>query len=700
MAVVGASRRPRSVGYEVVANLLRSGFDGPVYPINPAARAVHSVPAYPSLAAVPGPVDLAVITVPRDLVLGVVEDAIAKGVKALVTITAGFREVGEEGSRLEAIMRTRLRESGVRMVGPNCMGIVNTDPAVSLNASFTASQVPAGGVAVASQSGALGEALLETAAELGLGLSSFVSLGNKTDLSSNDLLEHWADDPRARLVLLYLESFGNPHRFAQLARHMTRVRRKPILAVKAGRTLQGAKAASSHTGALAGADVAIDSLLRQCGVIRVDTVSKLFASAQAFAHQPVPSGRRVGIFTNAGGPGIMATDAAVHFGLSLAELAESTRATLRATLPPEASVENPVDAIATSGPEQYRLGVESMLTDPAVDGLIVIFVSPVMIDAESVARAIVIGVEAARAAGAEGKPVLSCFMGKHKGDAGIRVLREAHIPVYPFPEAAAESLAEMARFGAYLAEPSSDARPLEPAPDAPAAKSVLESARGRLGSSGGWLRFAETMAVLEAYGIPTAPFTHVESAADAVSFAESHGYPIVLKLDSDSVLHKTEHGGVILDLVRAQDVRGAFAELRANAQGLEGEHRFIAQKMIRGAAETLIGVTTDASVGHLIGFGLGGVFAELMRDVVFRVPPLTDLDAAKMLEGIRGAPLLSGARGATPVDQGALREVLLRVSRLVEDLPEIVELDLNPFLANAVASKQAAVDARIRVGPR
>lgn len=696
VAVVGASRRPKSVGYQVVANLVRSGFTGPVYPVNPTARSVHSVPAFPSLSAIGQPIDLAVITVPSRAVLAAVDDAIAAGVQALVTITAGFKEVGEEGAALEAELLRKVREAGIRMVGPNCMGVVNTDPEVCLNASFTAADTPAGHVAVASQSGALGEAILETAADLGLGISSFVSLGNKADVSGNDLMEFWADDPRTKLGLLYLESFGNPRRFSRVARRMTKERSKPILAVKSGRSRRGAEAASSHTGSLAGADVAIDAMLEQCGIIRCDTAAQLFAAAQAFAAQPVPAGRRVAVLTNAGGPGIMATDAAIHFGLELPELEASTRAALQAVLPVEASVRNPVDAIATAGPDEYRACTKILLDDPNVDGLLVIFVSPVMIDAEQVARGIVEGLEAARGE-APDKPVLSCFMGKHRGDAGLKVLTEAGIPAYPFPESAAQSLARMARFGEFLAAAPGREVELEPAPDKAAVQALLDEVHARA-PDGRWLRFDEAMRVLDAYGVPTATWAKVDTPEAAVEFAETHGYPIVLKLDSDTVLHKSEAGGVRVDLRRAQDVRGAFAEIRANVSKYPGDHALIAQRMVTGGVEVLMGVTVDPTVGHLIAFGLGGIFTELMKDVVFRAHPLTDLDASGMVAGIRGAPMLDGLRGGSKVDKAALEQVLLRLSRLVGDFPQIVELDLNPFLAMPNPARQAAVDARIRIG--
>ncbi|MCO4746212.1 MAG: acetate--CoA ligase family protein [Proteobacteria bacterium] len=697
VAVVGASRRPRSIGYELVANLLRAGFEGPVYPVNPSARSVHSIPAFPTLDAIPGEVDLAVITVPRDHVMGVVDDAIAKGVKALVTITAGFKEVDAEGAALEAEIRRKLRKAGVRMVGPNCMGVIDTDPSVRLNATFATTNPPAGNVAFASQSGALGEAILETASHMGLGLSSFVSLGNKADISSNDLLAWWAEDPRTSVVMLYLESFGNPHHFARLARSLTRGAGKPILAVKSGRTRRGAEAASSHTGSLAGSDAATSSLLRQCGVIRANTVSALFTLAQGFANQPLPAGRRVAILTNAGGPGIMTTDAAVHFGLELAEVSEKTRQTLKAALPVEASVRNPVDMIATAGPKAYATCAEALLNDPNVDGLIVIFVSPITLDAREVAVGIVEGV---RAAGADHKPVLSCFMGKHHGNEGMAVLRDARIPAFAFPEAAAETLAAMAKFAEYRRSPIGSNPTLNPPVQRDRAASVLDIARRRMGPEGGWVRFAESMHVLEAYGLPVAPWAVIEDAKQAVAFAEEHGYPVVLKVDSEAVLHKTEVGGVRVDLRRAQDVRGAFAEIRHNVADIPGDHRFVIQAMLQGGRETLLGVTADPSFGHVLAFGLGGVFVEITRDVTFRVHPVTDVDAREMIEGIRAFPILAGARGSRPVDLAALEEAILRISQLVADFPEVAELDLNPFFAHHSRKGQGAADARLRLAER
>ncbi len=690
VAVVGASRAAHTIGHEVVANLIRAGFTGPVYPVNPKATSIRSMRAFPSLTAIPWPVDLAVISVPRDLVLPTVKEAIAKGVKALVTITAGFKEVGGEGVAREQAIVDLLRAHGIRMVGPNCMGVINTDPAVRLNASFAARTPPAGSVAFASQSGALGEAILDVASDLGLGLSTFVSLGNKADVSSNDLLDWWADDPRTKLVLLYLESFGNPRRFATLARRLTKERGKPILAVKSGRSSRGAEAATSHTGALAGTDAAVSSLLQQCGVIRANTVRELFTLAQGFATQPLPRGRRLAILTNAGGPGILATDAAVHVGLELAELAPETLAALAAVLPPEASLRNPVDMIASASPEQFEACSAALLADPGVDALLPIFVSPATMDAERVAIALKAGVEDGRRRGGDNKPVLACFMGRNKGDEGRAILRGAGIPVYDFPESSTRALSAMAWFAEFRAEPTGAIPTLDPPPD------VARAARALKGEQG-WLRFPAAMELMAAYGIPVAPWAMVTDPDSTRAFADLHGYPVVVKLDSDTILHRTETGGVAVDLRNEREIQGAFWELERNVAHIAGDHRFIVQTMVQGGTECLIGATTDPVVGHILAFGLGGVFVEVMRDVIFRLHPLTDRDATSMVRAIRGLPLLQGARGKRGVDLVQIEDVLLRVSALLTDFPQVAELDLNPFFAHPETGRAAAADVRVRV---
>ncbi|MEP7027916.1 MAG: CoA-binding protein, partial [Candidatus Eisenbacteria bacterium] len=447
VAVVGASRKPDSIGGAIFQNLLANGFQGPVYPVNPRAEFVHSVRAYPSLAAIEGPVDLAILAVPRDLVLAAVEDCARKEVRGLVVITAGFREVGAEGRRLEDAVLAVVRAADMRMIGPNCLGILNTDPAVQLDATFAPTWPRAGRVAFSSQSGALGLAILDLARELGLGISTFASIGNKADVSGNDLIEYWETDPNTDLILLYLESFGNARRFTQLARRVART--KPILAVKSGRTSSGRRAAQSHTGALAGADLAVDALFRQAGVVRTDTIEELFDTALLLAHQPLPAGDRVAILTNAGGPGIMAADACEGAGLTLPALAPATESALRSFLAPEASTRNPVDMIASARAPAFEQALRLLLADPNVDAALVIFVPPIGTEAPDVARAILAG-----GAGAS-KPVLTCFMGSHGIPEGLRSLRQGHVPSYAFPEAAARALGRAVGYARWRSQPES-----------------------------------------------------------------------------------------------------------------------------------------------------------------------------------------------------------------------------------------------------
>ncbi|MBW2454040.1 MAG: acetate--CoA ligase family protein [Deltaproteobacteria bacterium] len=693
VAVIGASRREGSIGRGILRNLIEYGFEGPVYPVNAKAGHVLSLRAWPTVEAIDDPVDLAVIVVPSAEVPGVVEACARKGVRGLVMITAGFREVGTEGAAAEAAISEIVRRSGMRMIGPNCMGVINTDPVVRLNASFAAAQPHRGNAAFASQSGALGEVVLATANAVGLGVSQFVSLGNKADVSGNDLLSWWATDPQTQLILLYLESFGNPRRFAALARQVTREHGKPILAVKSGRTVQGARAASSHTGSLAGSDRAASSLLAHCGVIRCNTVGDLFNLGLGFANQPLPQGDRVAVLTNAGGPGIMATDACVHAGLQIAEPTEETVATLAAQLPPEASVHNPVDMIASATAEQIRGCTAALLADPGVDALLVIFVSPVVTDPAAIARGIVFGIEEGSSQVTESKPVLACFMGRGQDDPGIAVLRDAGVPNYPFPEGAVRTLAAMASFQRW--------RSLEPGKlvsydvDRPRAESVIRRTRqaDRL-----WMVSSELEELLAAYGIDMAPSRQVDSPEEAIAFAEEVGYPVVLKLDVAEVVHKSDVGGVKVDLRSAGEIKGAFWDIKEAlaSQGID-QIQCLVQKMITGGREIIIGAVQDAHVGHLLMFGIGGVFVELMEDVAFRVHPITDTDAERCMREIKGWPLLAGHRGSEPVDLERLKEVLLRVSQLIGDFPEIAEMELNPFIARPAGKASLAVDARVRL---
>jgi acetate---CoA ligase (ADP-forming) len=686
IAVVGASRTPNTIGYQILDNLLRHGFQGAVYPVNPGATAIHSVRAYPSVTAIPDEVDLAVIVVPKQHVNTVAEECGQKGIRALVVISAGFREVGGEGAARERTLMEIVRRHGMRLVGPNCMGVLNTAPEVSMNATFAPTMPPPGPVAFMSQSGAMGVTILDYAKEYGIGVSQFVSVGNKPDISGNDLIQYWAADERTGVILMYVENFGNPAHFTLLAREITR--KKPIIIVKSGRSTAGARAASSHTGALAGGDVATDALLAQSGVVRVDTVEELFDLAMAFSHQPIPRGNRVAIVTNAGGPGIIIADACEAHGLQVSELSEGTRSRLAAHFPEEASLTNPVDMIASATPQSYRVAVEAVLADPGIDAVIATFVPPLGIRQEDVAEAIVEVVERQKE-----KPVLAVLMGREGLPQGLAELQRAGIPGYRFPESAVRALAAMYRHRLWLERPAGVVR--EAVVEREVVRGILETARGEGRSK---LSEVEAMRVLEAYGVPVAPFTLARTEDEAVAAAAAMDYPVVLKVVAEQVVHKSDVGGVRVNLRDERAVREAFAAIQrevperagVDVAALDG---VLVQKMMRGGRETIIGVSPDPAFGRLLMFGLGGIYVEALRDVVFRVHPVSDVDAAEMVGEIRGVKLLEGIRGEPPADRAAIENAIQRVSQLVGDHPEIAELDINPWLAFEHGG--VAVDGRI-----
>ncbi|MFQ5679597.1 MAG: GNAT family N-acetyltransferase [Gemmatimonadota bacterium] len=709
VAVVGASRNPLNLGHRILGSLIRGEFDGPVYPVNLTASHVRSIRAYPSVAAIGAPVDLAVIAVPAPAVAGVGEECAAAGVRALVVISAGFAETGAEGRRRQEELLDRVRRHGMRMVGPNCLGVIHTHPEVRLNASFTPWMPPPGSVALCSQSGALGVAIIALARRLGLGLSAFVSVGNKADVSGNDLLEYWEEDPLTRVVLFYLESFGDPRRFARLARRVGRA--KPIVVVKAGRTAAGSRAASSHTAALTAADTAVEALFGQTGVIRADTLEEMFGVARALVDQPLPPGRRVAVVTNAGGPAILCVDAAEGAGLRVEPLSEKLQAELRALVDPAASTRNPVDMIAAADPATYRSVVETVLRAEEVDALIVIYTPVHTYPTETFGGAVMEGVAAARRAGAgAGKPVYAALVGEEaeiyrleEGAARGTEAPEAaagrpeRIPVYAFPEEMARVLGKVA---AYAEWRRSDPGLFPEFPDQDLER-AREACRTGLASRGaGWLAATEAREVLEAAGLGVAPGGLAATAKEAAEIAERLGYPVAVKLASTELVHKTEIGGVLLGLEDAAAVRRAFGEIadRLRAEGQEAAMQgVLVQPMLSGTAEVMIGVEQDPVFGPLVAFGLGGIHVEVLRDVAFRVSPLTDRDARAMVREIRGYRLLEGYRGYPAADVGALEEALLRISRLVEVVPEIREMDLNPIFALEPGAGYRIADARIRV---
>ncbi len=686
IAVIGASRQPNTIGWQILDNLLRFGFNGPLYPVNPKADTIHSIRAYPSVRAIPDAVDLAVVVVPKHLVLGIAEECGEKGVKGLVVITAGFAEVGGEGIERERKLREVVKKHGMRMVGPNCMGVVNSSPDFSMNASFAPTMPPYGPVGFISQSGAMGLSILDYAEELGIGIHQFVSVGNKADVSGNDLLLYWADDPAIRVILMYLESFGDPRRFYQIARTLTRT--KPIFVVKAGRTAAGARAASSHTAALAGTDLAADALMEQCGVMRAQTVEELFDYAMAFPRLPLPKGNRVAIVSNAGGPAIILADACESLGLSVHELSAETQAAIRRRVPDEAAVRNPVDLIASATAETYRDVLELVLKDPNVDAVIVSVVPPPLgSKAKDVAEAIV-----QVASSRKDIPVMSVLMGRQGIPAGMRELLQAGMPGYIFPESAARALAAMNRYRRWLERPAGTEHHF-PA-DARRVAGILERAAAERREK---LTETEAMEILDAYGIPTVPWREARSADDAAAAARAIGFPVVLKVISASIVHKSDVGGVVLGLASEKEVREGYARMLQRVKeraGVVPEAVFV-QAMIPGGRETIVGSTRDPKAGPLLMFGLGGIAVEVLKDVVFRVHPVTDVDAREMVRGIRGYGFLEGVRGEPAVDVVALQEIIQRVSQLVGEHEAILEMDINPLVA--FPDRVVALDARFRI---
>jgi acyl-CoA synthetase (NDP forming) len=694
VAVIGASRDPASIGYRLLDAVVSNQFQGPVYPVNPKATAIRGLPAYPSLREVPGPVDLALIAVPRHAVPGVVDDCIACRVPALVVISAGFAEVDAAGRQVQDRLVATVRRHGMRLIGPNCLGLVSTDPDVRLNAVFAGAFPPRGGVALASQSGALGLAILVAAARSGLGISSFVSLGNAADVSTNDLLEYWGEDSRTDVVLLYLESFGNPRHFANIARRVSRC--KPIVAVKAGRTRAGRRAAGSHTAALAVNDVPVDALFHQTGVIRAETLEEMFDLEAFLSTQLPPRGRRVGLVTNGGGPAILCSDACEAAGLLVPELSEGTKARLARFLAPGAGISNPVDLIASATPEQFRQAVEALLRSGEVDALVVIYVVAGLAETEAVTRAIREGVVAARDRGVTGTPVLACFM-PETGIRSLSISSAERIPCYVFPETAARVLGKAARYADWRAQPPGRT-PVFADMDLAAVRQLCGLVLQQRGA--GWLTTEETRSVLRALGLPVAAGGIARTADEATALARRLGFPVAVKLAAHDIVHKTEMGGVRLNLADEAGVRRAFEEITARLRSeakLAAMEGVLVQPMVAGGTEVMVGVTHDPLFGPLLAFGLGGIHVEILGDVCFRVPPLTDRDAAEMVRSIRGYRLFQGYRGHPAADVAALEDVLLRVSRLVEEVPEVGEVDLNPVFALPPGQGCRIVDARIRL---
>jgi acetyl coenzyme A synthetase (ADP forming)-like protein len=679
VAVVGANRTRGKIGSEILNNLLGAGFTGTVVPVHPTASEIAGLTAYRRITDVPGSVDLAMLVVPADEILAAVDDCIRKNVRAICVISAGFSECGADGRAREALLVEKVRRAGCRLIGPNCMGLLNTDPAVRLNATFSPVYPPPGRVAMSTQSGALGLAILDYARRLDIGISSFVSVGNKADVSGNDLMQYWADDPKTSVILLYLESFGNPKKFGEIARRVGRS--KPIVAVKAGRSRAGSRAAASHTGALATNDVVVDALFRQAGVIRTERLEEMFDVAALLSHQPIPRGARVAILTNAGGPGILAADACEAHGLQLPQFSDETRAELRSFLPAAASIDNPVDLLAAAPADHFRRALAAILRDESVDSVIAIFIPPLVTEPTAVAAAM-----AAAVVDAQDKPVLGVFMRAAGAPAAL-----APIPAYAFPESAALALARVTAYGQWRSRPILPA----PSPDRFDREEIRRIVQAVLRRGAGWALPHEAQALLAAAGIESAVSRVVVNLEGALEAASQLEYPIALKALGPTLLHKTERKAVTLNISDDAGIRAAYADFEARL-GPEMTAVLVQQMVPRGV-EMIVGALQDPVFGPLVACGTGGILVDVLADTVFRLHPLDASDAAEMIDELRGARLLRGYRGSPPADERALRDHLMRVSELVCVAPEIQELDLNPVIVLPNGARVA--DVRVRLDP-
>lgn len=688
VAVIGATMRTGSLGRTVMKNLVEYEFNGKIFPVNPKHDVIHSIKCFSTVTAIPDDVDLGIIIVPRDYVLQTVTECGKKGLGGVVVLTAGFREVNEAGRLLEDKILEVVKKYGMRMVGPNCMGVINTHPDVRLDGTFAPDFPKRGNIGFLSQSGALGVAIISSTKQLNLGMSMFISVGNKADLSGNELLEYWEDDPDVEVILLYLESFGDPRKFTQIAKRVSK--KKPIIAVKAGRTLAGARAASSHTGAIAGADIAVDAIMEQCGIIRASSIQEMFELAVAFSRRKYPKGNRIGIITNGGGPAIMAADACSEVGLEIPTLSKVTQRKIKKYLPPEASATNPVDLIAGGGPNEFEKILSIVIKDEDIDAALAIAVSPpTLIDPKAVTDRI------ATVARKSEKPILTVFMGKDEEHTQNLKREMTDQATYQFPEPPVKALAAMLKFQQWLDKP--EGLPKKFRVNKAKVSKILKNAENKKAH---YLSDKKVFEILSAYNFPVMETYTAKSHNKAAELSKKLGYPVVLKAVAKDLVHKTDIGGVKVDLRNRGEVVDAFYKIKEAVESAQkGSFKgVIVQKMVRSGTEVILGMTSIEQFGPLIMFGLGGIFVETIKDVQVRPAPITDLEAEEMIHSIKGYPILTGLRGEKGVDTGIIKDCLLRLSQLVIDFECIQAIDINPFIVGSKANKSFIVDARILAG--
>jgi acetyl coenzyme A synthetase (ADP forming)-like protein len=687
IAIIGASSKQSTLSYELVSNLINFGYQGKLFPVNPRADFVHSIKSYHSLIEIKDVVDLAIIMLPRDLVLPTIDECAKKKIKSVVVITAGFKEVGGEGAELEKQLVEKIKKYKIRLVGPNCMGLINTHPAVRLNATFVLGTPVTGGIGFVSQSGALGAAVLKTVQQNDIGLSQFISIGNKADVSGNVVLDFWRNNPDVKVITIYLESFGNPKKFLQITREITKS--KPIIVIKSARTAAGMKAASSHTGALATADTVVNAFLEQGGVIRVNTIDEMFNLAKAFDRGLLPQGNRLGILTNAGGPAILAVDESERAGLKILELTPQTQEKLREFAPAEASVFNPVDLLPAANAEMYENATKLMLADRNIDSLIVILGPPLMYDTAEIAHSI------CRATKSSKKTCMVVLMSQDDVIPRLRELDPEHPPLFRFPEDAARAIGEMLHHKFWRTIPIGNYKRF------PVRKKIVNDILKSQKKNGEfYLDFMDVYAILKAYSLPMLKSCVAKDIPESICCANKLGYPVVIKAAGKELIHKTEIGGVVIDIHNDEELTAAENKIISSlrAKGIRSKlERFLIQPYMRGGVETIMGVFKNNKAGHLVMFGLGGVMVEVIKDVRFKLLPITDVEANMLVKSIQSYKLLTGVRGNPPVDLKYIEENLLRLSQLIDDFPEFTEIDFNPFVFAPEKEKCKILDARMKV---
>jgi len=685
IAIIGASVKELSIGNVIIRNLQKYGYTGPIYPINPTAPEVCGIKAYKSLSEVPGEIDLAHIIIPSTLVPQAMEECGLKGVKAVIINSAGFSEMGEEGAKLQAEFLATAKRYGIRLFGPNCQGTINSDPTLRAYCNFTFTYPEPGHISVVALSGGVGALIMQQLADLGIGQRLYASNGNACDVSIPEIIKYYGDDEETRAIILYTEGFSDPQAFLEAAREVAA--KKPILAMKAGRSPQGAKAASSHTGSLAGVDIATELIFEKIGILSFSDEGEMVRAAMAFSSQPIPTGNRVGLITNTGGPAVIATDVLVACGLDVPRLSDASIENLKGTQFPEASLENPIDVVATAGGPQFRAALDVLLEDDGIDSIYINFVTAPFTDTDAVAREIVAVNQLSK------KPMVCNFMTNlalERFQKTMAILKAGNVPFYANPTDAAKALGALAKYGRATQRQIGQPAIFTGINRAKAAAIIEQAGK----ESRSILSATEVYAIFEAYGIPVAGWKVVGTAADAVAAAAVIGYPVVVKVDCEAIDHKSDRGGVAVNLKDAEAVEHAVGDMQERL-GSFGTLNFFIQKFLPGGRELIIGASAERKLGHLVMFGLGGIYVEVLKDVVFKIAPVTHLEASEMLAGIKTAALLDGVRGEKGIDKEAVINLIQRVSLLLTDLPMIQEMDMNPIMA--FADGVFAVDGRIRI---